>query len=101
VQKTGPSRFLLLGYIALALSASLNAQVPPEANVDNFAGHPRAIVISDIGNEPDDQMSLVRLLLCSNEIDIEGLIASTSTWPGRAMWEATPPSTGDSAWPEC
>ena len=38
------------------------------------------IVISDIGNEPDDQMSLVRLLLYSNELDIEALIASTSTW---------------------
>jgi hypothetical protein len=48
--------------------------------VDDFRGHPRLIVISDIGNEPDDQMSLVRLLLYSNEIDIEGLIASTSTW---------------------
>jgi hypothetical protein len=41
---------------------------------------PRLIVISDIGNEPDDQMSLVRLLLYANELDIEGLIASTSTW---------------------
>lgn len=40
----------------------------------------RAIIISDIGNEPDDQMSLVRLLLYSKEIEIEGLIAATSTW---------------------
>lgn len=48
--------------------------------VDDFSGHPRVIVISDIGNEPDDQMSLVRLLLYSNQLDIEGLIASTSTW---------------------
>jgi len=48
--------------------------------VDNFTGHPRVIVISDIGNEPDDQMSFVRLLLYSNELEIEGLIAATSTW---------------------
>jgi hypothetical protein len=48
--------------------------------VDDFTGHPRVIVISDIGNEPDDQMSLVRLLLYSNQLDIEALIASTSTW---------------------
>ncbi len=41
---------------------------------------PRLIVLSDIGNEPDDQMSLVRLLLYANEIDIEGLVATTSTW---------------------
>jgi hypothetical protein len=45
-----------------------------------LSGHERVVVISDIGNEPDDQMSLVRLLLYSNELDIEGLIAGTSTW---------------------
>jgi hypothetical protein len=44
------------------------------------ADKPRVIVLSDIGNEPDDQMSLVRFLLYSNEIDVEGLIATTSTW---------------------
>src|SRR5215210_3006629 len=38
----------------------------------------RLVVITDIGNEPDDFMSMVRLMLYSNEIDIEGLIASTS-----------------------
>jgi Protein of unknown function (DUF1593) len=49
---------------------------------------PRLIVLSDIGNEPDDQMSLVRLLLYSNEIDIEGLVATTSTWQrGKASPE--------------
>ncbi len=41
---------------------------------------PRVIIMSDIGNEPDDQMSLVRFLLYSNEMDIEALIATTSTW---------------------
>jgi Protein of unknown function (DUF1593) len=40
----------------------------------------RVIVLSDIGNEPDDQMSLVRFLLYSNELDVEGLVATTSTW---------------------
>jgi hypothetical protein len=52
----------------------------PPAHVDNFHGHPRVVVISDISNEPDDQMSLTRLLLYSNEIDIEALIAATSAW---------------------
>lgn len=40
-----------------------------------FHGKPRVVVITDIGNEPDDQMSLVRLLLYSNELDIEALIS--------------------------
>src|SRR5678815_3716262 len=38
----------------------------------------RLIVVTDIGNEPDDFMSMVRLMLYTNQIDIEGLIASTS-----------------------
>src|SRR5688572_8819626 len=50
------------------------------SGVDEFNGKPRLVVLTDIGNEPDDQMSLVRLLLYSNELDIEGLIATTSTW---------------------
>lgn len=40
----------------------------------------RLIVLTDIGADPDDTESLVRLLLYSDVIDIEGLIATTSTW---------------------
>ena len=75
----------LLLILLLTLGGLLAAQPP----VDNFSGHPRLIVISDIGNEPDDQMSFVRLLLYSNEIDIEGLIASTSTWQKKALHPET------------
>jgi hypothetical protein len=64
----------------LAASNRLAAQALPPTYVDDFTGKPRVMIISDIGNEPDDQMSLVRLLLYSNEFDIEGLIAATSTW---------------------
>ncbi len=39
----------------------------------------RLIVLTDIENEPDDTQSMVRLLLYANEIDIQGLIATTST----------------------
>lgn len=39
----------------------------------------RLIVLTDIEADPDDTQSLVRLVLYSNEIDIEGLIATTST----------------------
>ncbi len=66
---------LLLAGVGLGTGQGL-----PPAHVDDFSGNPRVIVISDIGNEPDDQMSFVRLLLYSNELDIEGMIAATSTW---------------------
>jgi hypothetical protein len=67
----------------------LAGQGLPAAHVDDFQGKPRMIVISDIGNEPDDQMSLVRLLLYSNQLDIEGLIATTSTWQKTAVHPET------------
>src|SRR6478735_7908342 len=53
----------------LLATTSLSAQI---------AAKHRLVVITDIGNEPDDFMSMVRLMLYSNQIDIEGLIASTS-----------------------
>ena len=40
----------------------------------------RVIILTDIGADPDDSESMVRLLLYSNEIDIKGLIATTSCW---------------------
>ena len=41
---------------------------------------PRLLVLTDISNEPDDEQSLVRLLVYSNEFEIEGLVATTSVW---------------------
>lgn len=45
-----------------------------------YQSKPRVFVLTDIGNEPDDQMSLTRFLLYSNELQVEGLVATTSTW---------------------
>ena len=38
----------------------------------------RVIILTDIENEPDDAMSMVRFLTYSNHYDIEGLVATTS-----------------------
>lgn len=41
----------------------------------------RLFVLTDISREePDDLQSLIRLLLYSNEIEIEGLVATSSEW---------------------
>ena len=40
----------------------------------------RVFVLTDISNEPDDEESLVRFLVYANEFDVEGLVATTSTW---------------------
>jgi len=39
----------------------------------------RVIILTDIEADPDDTESMVRLFLYSNEIDIRGIVASTST----------------------
>ena len=39
----------------------------------------RVIMLTDVENEPDDTESLVRLMLYTNQIDVRGLIATTST----------------------
>src|SRR5690349_13596231 len=70
---------------ALSLSPRQAAQVPLDFDalaerVDPYVAKQRVIILTDIANEPDDQMSMVRFLVYSNEFDIEGLVAGTSTW---------------------
>jgi hypothetical protein len=81
-------RAFLAGMV-LACAGSLTGAALPPGHIDDFPGKPRVLIISDIGNEPDDQMSLVRLLLYSNQLDIEALVASTSTWQKTAVHPET------------
>ena len=53
---------------------------PVAARIDPYVERQRVIVMTDIANEPDDQMSMVRFLVYSNHFDVEGLVATTSTW---------------------
>lgn len=40
----------------------------------------RLIVLADMGNEPDEEQQMVHMMVCSNEFDIEGLIAVTGKY---------------------
>ena len=66
--------------LCFGAGTSLSAQVAPEKE--------RVIVLTDIENEPDDAMSMVRFLVYSNQWDVEGLIATTSIHQRRetAVW---------------
>lgn len=66
----------LLTLLFLAAALSL-----PAAAGEKF----RVIVLTDIENEPDDAMSLVRFLTYSNQWDVEGLIATTSVHQKREL----------------
>ncbi len=80
--------WLITILVATSVAMAQPAPTPPQP-VDTFSGHPRVAIISDIGNEPDDQMSFVRLLLYSNELDLEVMIAATSTWQKAATHPET------------
>jgi hypothetical protein len=60
----------LLTLLLLSLALGSYAATP--------AGKPRVFVLTDIENEPDDAMSMVRFLVYSNQWDVEGLAATTS-----------------------
>jgi hypothetical protein len=60
-------------------SLLLNLQILfAQANQKN-----RVIILTDIRADVDDSESMIRLLLYSNEIDIKGLIATTSVWQSK------------------
>jgi glycerophosphoryl diester phosphodiesterase len=52
---------------------------------------PRLVVLTDIGGDPDDQQSMIRLMLYANEFEIEGLIATSAGIPGELKKPATKP----------
>lgn len=56
----------------------LDAMKLDATKLDEVEVKPRVLVLTDIENEPDDAMSLVRFLTYSNQWDVEGLVATTS-----------------------
>ncbi len=52
---------------------------------------PRLAVLTDIGGDPDDQQSMIRLMVYANEFEIEALIAGASGTPGELKKEITQP----------
>ncbi|HSI63270.1 MAG TPA: DUF1593 domain-containing protein [Candidatus Saccharimonadia bacterium] len=55
------------------------------------AERPRLAVLTDIGSDPDDQQSMVRLMVYANEFDIEALIASAAGTRGELKESVTRP----------
>jgi hypothetical protein len=66
--------------ITAILGVFSNQIVAEQKVVFQHLDKPRVIVLTDITNEPDDEESMVRFLVYSNEYDVEGLIATTSVW---------------------
>lgn len=56
-----------------------------------YADRPRLAVLTDIGGDPDDQQSLIRLLIYANEFRIEAFIASAAGTRGELKESITRP----------
>lgn len=95
------TRISLLTVAVLALATAAPAAEPPAA--ERSAGErtaserpaaetrPRLAVLTDIGGDPDDRQSLIRLLVYANEFQIEALIASASGTRGELKEPRTQP----------
>ena len=83
--RLGPAAIVTIAAIlaastAIHPAAQTPAPDPLAARIDPYVERQRVVVMTDIANEPDDQMSMVRFLVYSNQFDVEGLVATTSTW---------------------
>ena len=58
---------------------------------DPVNSRPRLAILTDIGGDPDDQQSLIRLMVYANEFQIEALIASASGTRGELKESVTRP----------
>ena len=72
------ARRLIGTAVILAAALAAEAQVPQTGPA--APQRQRVLVLTDVSNEPDDEESLVRFLVYSNEYDVEGLVATTSCW---------------------
>ena len=59
--------------------------------VPSAAQRPRLAVLTDIGGDPDDQQSMIRLMVYSNEFDLELLVATAAGTPGELKESITRP----------
>ncbi|MDO3385637.1 DUF1593 domain-containing protein [Gilvimarinus sp. SDUM040013] len=80
IQITRLLKTLTLSVFSLALVAltACAGNVKESNSVSNGDSRARMLVLTDIEADPDDAQTLVRLLLYANEIDLQGLVATTS-----------------------
>ena len=62
-------------------SAALLGLLLLQASLLGSNTRPRLLVTTDIGGDPDDQQSLIRLLVHSYQFELEGIITSASGVP--------------------
>lgn len=85
-QQPPVTALLLAALVTLAPCHNCEAQSPPVVT------KPRLLVTTDIGGDPDDTQSLIRLMVYANEFRLEGLVASASGTVGELKESITQPN---------
>jgi len=65
--------------LGLAVTAGVAWSPAPAAGAAPAIAKKRLFVLTDIGGDPDDKMSMVRLMTYANQFDIEGLVATKNS----------------------
>ncbi|KAJ4394829.1 hypothetical protein N0V93_004049 [Gnomoniopsis smithogilvyi] len=76
---------LLSSMVTLVVATASLANAAGLCGTTRYENKTRAFIMTDISNEPDDQMSLVRLLTHSNELDVVNIAVVTSTWKNDSI----------------
>ena len=79
-KSAGTLAALLIAAMLLPTACSNSAGEAQNDPLPAPSSKSRVLVLTDIENEPDDAQSLVRFLLYVNEMDVEGLLTTTSVW---------------------
>jgi len=66
--------------LALVVVATVGLATTRTAAAAPAAERARLIVLADMGNEPDEEQQMLHLLMCANEMEIEGLLAVTGKY---------------------
>lgn len=78
---------MMPSFIGMLLLCGLSLAQQPAENPHK----PRLLVLTDIGGDPDDQQSMIRLMCYANEFKIEGLIATAAGTRGELKEAITRP----------
>jgi hypothetical protein len=73
----------VFGPASVVIAVAMFATVLAARGADTQSGRPRLAVLTDIGGDPDDQQSMIRLMVYANEFEIEALIASAAGTRGE------------------
>jgi len=66
------TKLFILTLLFFCISRTYAGQIP--------ALNSRLIILADMGNEPDEMQQMVHMIMCSNEFELEGLIAVTGKY---------------------